>query len=86
MRFCDLRQREVINVRDCQRLGFVADIEFDHECGKICKLIIPGPGRFCGIFGRDAEFVIGWDCVCQIGPDIILVDVDIKEIHKHGEK
>ncbi len=28
MRFCELKEKEVINCKDCQRLGFVADIEF----------------------------------------------------------
>ena len=80
MRFCDLRQKEVINVRDCQKLGFVADIEFDPNCGKICQLIIPGPSKFCGLFGRETECVIGWNCVRQIGGDIILVDVNVDQI------
>ncbi len=82
MRFCELRQKEVINVRDCQRLGFVADIEFDPACGKICQLIIPGPGKLCGLFGRESECVIGWNCVRQIGTDIILVDVDGEMAHR----
>ena len=25
MRICELRQKEVINIRDCQRIGFVVD-------------------------------------------------------------
>ena len=54
----------------------MADIEFDPACGKICQLIIPGPGKLCGLFGRESECVIGWNCVRQIGTDIILVDVD----------
>ena len=29
MRICELRQKEVINIRDCQRIGFVVDVEFD---------------------------------------------------------
>ena len=79
MRICDLRQKEVINVRDCQRLGFVADVDFDCNTGCICQLIVPGPGKFCGLFGRETEYTIGWKCVCQIGDDVILVDIDVKE-------
>ena len=48
MRICDLRQKEVINIRDCQRLGYVADIDFDVCTGCICQLIVPGPAKFCG--------------------------------------
>ena len=79
MRICDLRQKEVINVRDCQRLGFVADVDFDCNTGCICQLIVPVPGKFCGLFGRETEYTIGWKCVCQIGDDVILVDIDVKE-------
>ena len=46
MRICELREKEVINIRDCQRLGRVLDIEFDLHTGAICQLILPGPSRF----------------------------------------
>ena len=29
--------------------------------------------------GRDAEYLIGWKCIRQIGADIILVDVDLEK-------
>lgn len=84
MRFCELRQKEVVNIRNCQRLGFVADIEFDVCKGEICQLIIPVSGKFCGIFGHDTEYVIGWRCVRQIGDDLILVDVDQQAICRNS--
>lgn len=82
MRICDLRQKEVINIRDCQRLGYVADIEFDVCTGCICQLIVPGPAKFCGFFGREIEYTIGWRCVKQIGDDVILVDIDTEKTCK----
>ena len=39
MRICELREKEVINIRDCQRLGRVLDIEFDLHTGVICQQI-----------------------------------------------
>ena len=83
MRICDLRQKEVINMRDCQRLGFVMDLEIDPISGCVCQLIIPEQGKFCSLFGRDTEYVIGWNGRKQIGPDIILVDVCMEDITKH---
>ena len=80
MRICELRQKEVINIRDCQRIGFVVDVEFDPCTGQICQLIIPGQGKWGGLFGRDTEYTIGWKCVRQIGTDIVLVDVCMDEI------
>ena len=79
-RFYELRQKEVINIRDGCRLGFICDIEIDCECGKITALIIPGPGKLFGIFGREQEYKILWACVKQIGDDLILIDADMKDI------
>lgn len=80
MRVCELRQKEVINAKDCKVLGCVADVELDMVSGRVLALIIPGPGKLCGIFGRDMEYVIPFSRICQIGEDIILVDVKIEEI------
>lgn len=86
MRFCELRQKEVINICDCQKIGFVADVEFDPKTGKICQLIVPGHGKWGGLLGRDMEYVIGFKCVRQIGADIILVEVCMEEIMRHCEE
>ena len=37
MRFCDLQQKEVINVCDCKCLGCVCDLEFDEKDGFITR-------------------------------------------------
>ena len=37
MRICELKQREVINVKDCKRLGFVGDVDFDISTGKMLR-------------------------------------------------
>lgn len=76
-RLQNLRCKEVVNVRDGQRLGFVVDVEVDVVTGRICAIVVPGPCKFCGLFGRKDDFVIPWNCICRIGPDIILVDLDI---------
>lgn len=79
MRICDLQEKEVINVCDCRRLGFVADLDFDICTGQILALIVPGPAQFCGFLGRDSEYVIPFCQVRQIGEDIILVDIKVDE-------
>ena len=70
----DLRQKEVINLSDGARYGFVSDLEIDINKGKILTMIVPGPGRVLGVFGRDQEYRIPWDSIDKIGDDIILVD------------
>ena len=80
MRLCDLKRMEVINACDCKRLGFISDIDFDLCTGNIYAIIVPGPGKCCGLFPGDSELVISIRCIKQIGHDIVLVDVDEKAI------
>ena len=75
IRIYELRQKEIINIKDGTRFGFVADLEIDEETGEIEKIIVPGPARVFGMFGRDTEYCIPWDKIKQVGDDIILVDV-----------
>ena len=58
MRICELKQREVINVKDCKRLGFVGDVDFDISTGKMLAIIVPGPGCVWGFLGREKEYII----------------------------
>lgn len=75
MRICDLREKEVINVCDCKCIGYVIDVDIDECTGLIRAIIVPGPGRIFGIFGRDFEYIIPWCDIVKIGPDVILVEI-----------
>ena len=75
MRICDLREKEIVNMSDCKRLGNPMDVSFDIHDGCILELIIPGPTRLYGLFGCDSEYIIPFECIRKIGPDIILVDI-----------
>ena len=75
MRFCELKEKDVVNRCDCKRLGKVCDLVFDECSGCICSIIVPGPFRICGLLGPDQEFVIPWNKICKVGPDIILVEI-----------
>ncbi len=73
-RFSELRNKEVIHVCEGARLGYISDLGIDLDCGRVATIIIPGPCRFLGLFGRDSDYVIPWGCIRRIGEDIILVD------------
>ncbi|MDD7729405.1 MAG: YlmC/YmxH family sporulation protein, partial [Clostridia bacterium] len=80
---CELKQKEIINICTCRSLGCPIDVEFDCVTGRLTALIVPGPGKFCTFFGRDSEFIIPWECIRQIGDDIILVEIqEEKCLHK----
>lgn len=80
IRICELKQKEVINIKDCKRLGFVGDVDIDIKTGCVIAIIVPGPGCICGFLGREKEFIIPFCDICQIGNDIILVDIKEKEV------
>lgn len=73
-RLMDLRCREVINVRDGTRYGFVCDAIVDYSSGRICAIVIPGTARLLGLIGRREDIIIPWESITRIGDDIILVD------------
>ena len=79
-RMYDLRQKEVINTNDGSRYGFVSDLDIDVTEGKIKSVIVPGPGRVLGVFGRDQEYKIPWDKIIKIGEDIVLVECETNKI------
>ena len=83
MRICDLKQKEIINVCTCRSLGCPIDVEFDCKTNCLTALVVPGPSRFFGLFGRESEFIIPWKCIRQIGDDIILVEIqEEKFLHR----
>lgn len=75
MRFSELGYKEIINICNGHRLGFVCDAEFEFPSGGVKALIVPGPARFFGLFGREPDFLIPVDCVTRMGRDIILVEI-----------
>lgn len=77
MKFCEFKRKEVINCRDGERIGYVCDIIFDECNACIKKIIIPGQCKLFGILGKEQEYIIPWNCICQIGTDVILVDIDL---------
>ena len=76
-RLVELRCKEVINVADGSRYGYVGDAEVDLETGQIRSLIVPGRLRLLGLLGREEERVFPWSAVRRFGEDIILVEGEL---------
>lgn len=70
----ELRAKEVINVTDGARLGYVSDVEIDLENGKIISVIVPGAYRLMGFLGREEDLEIKWENIKKIGDDVIIVE------------
>ena len=71
----DFHYKEVVNVCDGQRLGYVSDLLFDIATGQVTALIVPGPCRMLGLFWHEDDYILPWECIRRIGGDIVLVEV-----------
>ena len=58
MRLCELKCKEVINVCDGKRLGFIVDLLIDECNGHIHAIVIPKAGKKCSFFSDGSEYVI----------------------------
>ena len=75
IKFTQLQCKEVICIADGRRLGFVTDVQVELPEGNVCAIVVPGPCRLMGLGGRREDYLIPWNCIKKIGPDIVLVDV-----------
>lgn len=69
----ELRDKEVINIKNGFRMGYVNDIEFDTVTGNIVSLVVYGKSKLMGILGREEDMIIRWEDIDVIGDDTILV-------------
>ena len=75
-RLCELKCKEVINICDGARLGFIFDIDMDPESGKIFSFIVKGRALFGWPFSRCEEYIVPLCNIEKIGEDIILVKLE----------
>ena len=71
----DFKHKEVINIIDGKRLGFVQDVTADLESGLITSIIVPGNAKLFNVFSKDSDIVIPWQNIKCIGDDVILVEI-----------
>lgn len=73
-RVSELRYKEIINVSDGSRYGWVGDVEVDLDSGQVWALVVPGRLRLFGLLGREEDRVFPWEAVRRFGADTILVE------------
>ncbi len=72
----DFKHKEVVNIVDGKRLGFVQDVTADLESGIITSIIVPGNSKLINLFAGNNDIVIPWQNIKCIGEDIILVEIN----------
>ena len=72
----DFKHKEVVNINDGKRLGFVQDVCADLESGIITSIIVPGGNnKLLNMFSNNNDIVIPWQNIKCIGDDLILVEI-----------
>ena len=74
LKLSDIREKEIININNGERMGYVDDFELNLEKGYVEALVISGGGKILGLFGKTSEIIIKWSDIVRIGTDNILVD------------
>ena len=73
-RITDMHEKEVINICDGTRLGYVDDVEVDTCTAQIVSIVICGHNRLFGVLGREPDIVIHWKDIEVVGEETILVN------------
>lgn len=71
----DFKHKEVVNVKDGRRLGYVQDVCADLDTGMITSIIVPGSNKIINFFSSSNDVVIPWQNIKCIGDDLILVEI-----------
>lgn len=74
-KFTELLCKEVICIGDGRRLGFIQDVLIQLPNGEVNAIVVPGPCKLGGFGPPKDDYVIPWNNICRIGPDIVLVDI-----------
>ena len=71
----DFKHKEVINITDGKRLGYVQDVTADLNSGTITSIIVPGNTKLFNMFSGNNDIIIPWQNIKCIGDDVILVEI-----------
>lgn len=75
IKISELQAKDVVSISDGKRLGQIGDLDIDLENGMIRSIVVPGGGRFLGMFGNGQDYVIPWSQIVKIGADVVLVEL-----------
>ena len=76
--FCNLRNKDVVNICDGKNLGNISDLIIDTTCGRVLGIVVPSNKGFFNFFKSNNDLFIPYNRICKIGKDIILVDIIIQ--------
>ena len=88
-KLCDLQRKELVNVKDGTKIGYVDDAIIDVDTAAVKSLVVYGRLKLFGLLGRQPDIIIPWCDIQIIGEDTIPVTADQlpkEAIHKNKWK
>ena len=80
IRVSDITDKEIINVKNGKKMGFITDIDIDVNEGRVVSFSTTGEGSG-GFFSRGVDMdVIFWNDILKIGCDTIIVNIGSEKI------
>ncbi len=56
----DMREKEIININNGERMGYIYDFELDLEKGVITGIVISLGTKMLSLFGKKSDIIIPW--------------------------
>lgn len=78
----NLKQKEVVNIKTGERLGFIRDVEISESTGSIEAIIVPRRDCFFKRLLGGGELIIPWGAIEVVGEDLVLVRFFDAELEK----
>lgn len=78
MKLSELAEKEVVNIKNGEIIGYITDFEIDSCTGKICSIYVLQSSDLLTLKPCNT-IKIPWSSICKIGKDTILVDFCAKE-------
>lgn len=75
-RVSSFQKKEVINLSDGRRLGYVSDADVNFDDGRLEAIVVSGTAKLFGGMSKEQELVIPFNKIKRIGEDIIIVDIE----------
>ena len=79
MFLAQLRDKDVINLCNASRIGYIYEIEFDSCTGQICSLVLCRDSGWLS-FKKEDDLVLPWTRIECIGEDAVLVKISEDEL------
>ncbi|MBQ2988648.1 MAG: YlmC/YmxH family sporulation protein [Clostridia bacterium] len=75
-KICQLQTKDVVNICDGRRLGYIRDVIIDVCSGCVKAVVVLCECRPFPL-GKGEELVIPWENICCFGKDTVLVKLDV---------